>query len=111
MLTPTAAKEEENMWETSDKLIEEEEKKMTAWVDDANGILAFVSLNLLVPLSIILTRSSKTGLFSATVGAFIIEFYKKLSADSGDQTVDLLGQILQQLTNPRNGTEATQPFS
>lgn len=41
--------------------------------------------------------SWKTGLFSATVGAFIIEFYKKLSPDSGNQTVNLLCQISQQL--------------
>jgi hypothetical protein len=48
--------------------------------------------------------SSKTGLFSATVAAFIIEFYKKLSPDSGNQTVALLGQISQQLSNFPNGT-------
>ena len=52
---------------------------------------------------------------SATIGAFIIEFYKQLSADSGDQTVDLLGQISQQLANSRNGaasiTAVDQPFS
>jgi hypothetical protein len=48
--------------------------------------------------------SSKTGLFSATVAAFVIEFYKKLSPDSGDQTVALLGQISQQLANSQNGT-------
>ena len=39
----------------------------------------------------------KTGLFSATVAAFIIESYKKLSPDSGDTTVTLLAQISQQL--------------
>jgi hypothetical protein len=56
----------------------------------------------------------KTGLLSATTGAFIIEFYKTLSSDSGGQTVALLGQISQQLTNSRNGTSITaanQPFS
>ena len=46
----------------------------------------------------------KTSIFSATVGALIIEFYKKLSPDSGDQTVDLLCQVSQQLPNLRNGT-------
>jgi hypothetical protein len=59
----------------------------------------------------ILMRSLKTGLLSATIGAFIIEFYKKLSADSGDQTVDLLGQISQQLRNGAPTTAADQPFS
>ncbi|KAH9054828.1 hypothetical protein EDB87DRAFT_1644897 [Lactarius vividus] len=50
-----------------------------AWKDDANGVLVF------------------TGLFSATVATFILESYKKLSPDSGDQTVYLLEQISQQL--------------
>jgi hypothetical protein len=56
--------------------------------------------------------TSKTGLFSATVAAFIIEFYKKLSPDSGNQTVALLGQISQQFANFPNGTysiTANQP--
>jgi hypothetical protein len=56
--------------------------------------------------------SSKIGLFSTIVAAFIIEFYKKLSPDSGSQTVALLGQISQQLANSTNGTfsiTANQP--
>jgi len=48
--------------------------------------------------------NSKTAIFSATVSAFIIESYKKLSPDSGDQTVFLLGQISQQLSGLANGT-------
>ncbi|KAH9074298.1 hypothetical protein EDB83DRAFT_1953023 [Lactarius deliciosus] len=56
------------------------------WKDDANGVLVF------------------TGLFSATVAAFIIESYKKLSPDSGDQTAFLLQQISQQLSGLSNGT-------
>ena len=58
--------------------------------------------------------SSKIGLFSTIVAAFIIEFYKTLSPDSGDQTVALLGQISQQLANFPNGTysnTANQPYS
>lgn len=42
---------------------------------------------------LISVTSSNTGLFSAIVGALIIEFYKELSSDSGDQTVALLQQI------------------
>ena len=53
-----------------------------------------------VPMFISVT-SFKTGLFSAVVGAFIIEFYKKLSSDSGDQTA-LLQQISHQLANSPN---------
>jgi hypothetical protein len=52
-----------------------------------------------------MTRTGfKTGLFSATVGAFIIEFYKKLSSDPGDETVALLRQISQQLQNSPNSS-------
>jgi hypothetical protein len=49
MLTPTSA-HEGKMWEKSLETISEEDKKwmIDAWIDDANGILAFVSLNLLV---------------------------------------------------------------
>ena len=57
--------------------------------------------------------SWKAALFSAIVGAFIIESYKKLSPDTGSQTVVLLRQISQQLT--MNGTSPNpsvdQPFS
>ncbi len=74
-----------------------------AWKDDSTGILVFVRPNLLFPLFIAIT-SWKTGLFSATVGAFIIEFYKKLSPDSGDQTVALLCQMSAQLPNFTTGT-------
>ena len=74
-----------------------------AWKDDSDGILVFVRPTL--PVSLFITMTSwKTGLFSATVGAFIIEFYKKLSPDSGGQTVNLLCQISQQLPNFTTGT-------
>ncbi len=59
----------------------------------------------------------KTGLFSATVAAFIIESYKTLSPDSGDTTNALLTQISVQLINISNGTplasvaaQSGQPF-
>ncbi|KAI0280020.1 hypothetical protein BGY98DRAFT_376954 [Russula aff. rugulosa BPL654] len=59
---------------------EKEDKELTeAWKGEADSILVF------------------TGLFSATVAAFIIESYKNLSPNSGNQTVTLLGQISQQL--------------
>ena len=61
---------------------------------------------MLVPPFISIT-SSKTGLLSATIGAFIIEFYKRLSPDSGAQTVALLENISQQLANFPNGTIST----
>ncbi|KAI9467387.1 hypothetical protein BJY52DRAFT_66733 [Lactarius psammicola] len=58
-----------------------------------------------------------TGLFSATVAAFIIESYKNLSPNSGDTTNALLTQISQQLVNISDGTlltsvaaQSSQPF-
>lgn len=41
----------------------------------------------------------KTGLFAATVAAFIVEGYKQLSPDAGEQTVALLSQLLAASTN------------
>ncbi|KAH9030935.1 hypothetical protein EDB85DRAFT_1398408 [Lactarius pseudohatsudake] len=55
-----------------------------SWKGDTDGILVF------------------TGLFSATVAAFILESYKKLSPDSGDTTNALLTQISGQLVNISN---------
>ncbi|KAI0266036.1 hypothetical protein BGY98DRAFT_1031562, partial [Russula aff. rugulosa BPL654] len=67
----------------------EEDNRITdAWKEDANSIVTF------------------TGLFSAIVGAFIIEFYKNLSSASGDQTVALLQQISRQLPNSPNSTNS-----
>ncbi|KAH9066455.1 hypothetical protein EDB87DRAFT_1543932, partial [Lactarius vividus] len=79
---------------------EKQDKDVTeSWKGDAEGILVF------------------TGLFSATVAAFIIESYQNLSPKSGDTTNALLTQISQQLVNISNGTPLTsvaaqisQPF-
>lgn len=54
MLTPTADPQEEKMWKTSlDQISEDDKWMIDAWIEDANGILAFVSLDLLVRLIII----------------------------------------------------------
>ncbi|KAN0118933.1 hypothetical protein V8E52_004705 [Russula decolorans] len=80
------------MWNMYLDEVKEDDQRITdAWKEDANGILVF------------------TGLFSATVGAFVIEFYKTLSPD---QTVALLQQISHQLPNYPNSTNsntANQP--
>jgi hypothetical protein len=117
---PAAIQEEDSdddseMWNVFlDEVKEEDSRIIDAWKEDANSIVTFVSLNLLVvPVFVPVTRS-KTGLFSAIVGAFIIEFYKKLSPDSGDQTVALLQQISHQLPNSPNSTNSNttnQPSS
>ena len=89
-----------------------------SWKGDTDGILVFVSPG---PVSLAhihhLSRIFKTGLFSATVAAFIIESYQQLSPDSSDTTNALLTQISQQLANISNGTPLTsvavqsgQPF-
>ncbi|KAJ6516727.1 hypothetical protein C8R47DRAFT_1088148 [Mycena vitilis] len=53
------------------------------------------------------------GLFSASLTAFLIESYKTLTLDSGNQTVMLLAQISRQLASGPNGTVApiTPPVS
>ncbi|KAI9432113.1 hypothetical protein H4582DRAFT_1128922 [Lactarius indigo] len=89
MTRATARENSENeMWSG---YMEEADKYDTLatdlWKYNADGVLVFA------------------GLLSATVAAFIIESYKKLSPDSGNQTVYLLGQISQQLAAfPPNGT-------
>ncbi|KAI9457988.1 hypothetical protein BJY52DRAFT_447096 [Lactarius psammicola] len=69
---------------------EKQDNEVTeSWKGDTEGILVF------------------TGLFSATVAAFIIESYKLLSPNSGDTTNALLAQISGQLVNISNGTPLT----
>ncbi|KAK7059383.1 hypothetical protein R3P38DRAFT_3303376 [Favolaschia claudopus] len=50
------------------------------------------------------------GLFSAILTAFIIESYKTLSQDSGDDTVALLTQISVQLSGIANGSAVEIPL-
>jgi Family of unknown function (DUF6535) len=72
-----------------DEVKEDDKRIADAWKEGSSGILVFVSPNLLIPLITSMT-SPKTGLFSAVVAAFIIEFYKQLSPNSGNQTVTFL---------------------
>jgi hypothetical protein len=44
--------------------------------------------------------ASQTGLFAATVAAFVIESYKQLSPDTGAQTVKLLSQLVDAKIDP-----------
>jgi hypothetical protein len=87
-LTQTTAQQDSGngIWDMYLDEVKEDDKRISdAWKEDSNGILVFVRPNILIPPLISMT-SFKTGLFSATVGAFIIEFYKQLS-NSGNQTV------------------------
>ncbi|KAH9177094.1 hypothetical protein EDB89DRAFT_1938138 [Lactarius sanguifluus] len=63
------------------------------WKADMDGILIY------------------TGVFSATVAAFLIESYKTLKPDSGEATVKLLQQVTQQLAAISNGTQLALPTS
>src|SRR6266702_2735186 len=70
------------------------------------------------PLHIsLLKHMFKAGLFSAVVTVSLVESYKWLSPDPGDETVKLLTQISRQLVNISNGIplesiapESSQPF-
>jgi len=86
---------------------EHDERIADTWKEDATGLVVFVSPNLSTPAPVVMT-ASKTGLFAAVVAAFIIESYKKLSPDTGDETVVLLRQISRQLAGFTNGTSPTQ---
>ncbi|KAH9003506.1 hypothetical protein EDB86DRAFT_2368109, partial [Lactarius hatsudake] len=80
------------MWTLSLSQFEKHDREITdRWKSDTDGVLVF------------------TGLFSATVAAFVIESYKRLSVDSGDQTVTLLSQMSQQLVGISNGTILPTP--
>lgn len=68
-----------------------DKEQSESWKGDTEGILVF------------------TGLFSATVAAFIIESYKQLQPNSSDTTVLLLAQISQQLAALSNGTSISIP--
>ena len=95
-LTSTTAQHDSanELWDIYlDEVKEDDERISKAWKDDSDGILVFVSPNLLAQF--VSMTSSKTGLFSATVSAFIIEFYKTLLPGSsfGHQSVALSGRL------------------
>ena len=99
-----------DMWTEYLKIVDDYDKRLTdGWKDDANAILVFVSPRLLIPVAITMTIW-ETGLFSATVAAFIISSYPQLSPDTGSQTVLLLRQLSQQFAGFANGTHV-QPES
>jgi Family of unknown function (DUF6535) len=84
------------------------ERVSKPWKEDSDGVLVFVSPDLSVPAFVAMTIL-KTGLFSVIVGAFVIESLKRLSPDSGDDTVHLLGDISKQLYQLGNGMPVDKP--
>jgi len=97
------------MYRDLDEVKEEDNRITDAWTrkGGANTSLVVIVSHNLLALSVcfISVTSSKTGLISAIVGVFIVEFYKKLFSDSGDQTV-ALQQISHQLPDSPNSTYA-----
>ncbi|KAJ6471613.1 hypothetical protein C8R47DRAFT_1077260 [Mycena vitilis] len=74
-----------------------------SWKADMEGMLIFVRAlvsRLRNPADLI----SQSGLFSASLTAFLVESYRTLQPDSGTMSVQLLTQISQQLAS--NSTEA-----
>ncbi|VDB86825.1 unnamed protein product [Peniophora sp. CBMAI 1063] len=80
---PTKGKSPENkFWGTYMRAMQDEdEQRPRDWDGNTGSILTF------------------SGLFAATVAAFVIESYHSLSPDSGDQTVLLLAHLLNATTN------------
>src|SRR5205807_9126937 len=81
ILTLAIAQEDpgKEMWTKYMNVFGEYDKRISdTWKEDADGLLVFVSHNHQISLFVAMTNQ-KTGLFSATVGAFIIESYKFLS--------------------------------
>ncbi|KAJ6556988.1 hypothetical protein DFH09DRAFT_1488686 [Mycena vulgaris] len=64
-----------------------------SWKADMEGMLIF------------------SGLFSASLTAFIIESYKNLTPDTGNMTVALLSQLSQQISAQANGSQFPLPSS
>ncbi|VDC05008.1 unnamed protein product [Peniophora sp. CBMAI 1063] len=83
---------EDFIWDTYLKASkDEDEARPRNWEGSTTGILTF------------------TGLFAATVAAFMIESYKLLSVDSGDQSVYLLSQLLAATANASSGLPVIIP--
>ncbi|KAJ7624515.1 hypothetical protein FB45DRAFT_1005438 [Roridomyces roridus] len=66
-----------------------------SWKADMEGMLIFCWANML-----------QSGLFSASLTAFLIESYKNLQPDSGDLTVAALSQVSRQLAAISTGASA-----
>ncbi|KAF8492545.1 hypothetical protein F5888DRAFT_1927607, partial [Russula emetica] len=90
---------EENYGDPSDKLFSVylaqadkfDKEQSESWKGDTEGILVF------------------TGLFSATVAAFLIESYKQLQPSSSDTVILLLSQISKQLAALSSGSSISIP--
>ncbi|KZV61909.1 hypothetical protein PENSPDRAFT_592208, partial [Peniophora sp. CONT] len=97
---PEYERPEDFIWETYLKASEDEDKmRPKNWEGSTTGILTFV------PLIVLL----QTGLFAATVAAFIVESYKLLSPDSGDRTNVLLEHLIIAMANTSSQNPVAPP--
>ncbi|KAJ7831661.1 hypothetical protein B0H13DRAFT_2213015, partial [Mycena leptocephala] len=94
MLRKTTTKDADDaLWTIYVSEAEKSRLIVEGWKHDMDGLLIF------------------SGLFSAIVSTFVVEGYKTLENDPGEQTVQLLEKILQQLAAPINGSTAQGPFA
>ena len=75
---------------------ERQDKEMVErWKGEADSILVFVCAgSTIISAYFLLNNLFKAGLFSALGAVSFVETYKWLSPDSGDETVDLLAQLV-----------------
>ncbi|KAF8896961.1 hypothetical protein CPB85DRAFT_1229458, partial [Mucidula mucida] len=79
-------------WLNTNRLVEKHDSDLCKdWANDVDTLLTF------------------TGLFAATVTAFVIESYQWLQPDAVEITVMFLARISEQLANPGNTTAASIP--
>ena len=78
------------------KEIERQDKEMVErWKGEADSILVFVCADSTITSAyFLLNNMFKAGLFSAIGAVSFVETYKWLSPDSGDETVEILAQLV-----------------
>jgi hypothetical protein len=102
------------MWTISIIHTAKHDEAMTdRWKSDMDGILIYVCFK--ISYRFVWNRIyiwpivPQTGVFSATVAAFLIESYKYLKPDSTDVSARLLQQVTQELASLSNGDHFTPP--
>ena len=93
-----------------ERAVEDDEKMAENWKADAEGILVFVGLCLLI-LCFIPTHRSKTGLFSAAVASLISVSIQDIRQNPQDTSNFYLANIYQTLANPGSNTSSSLPAS
>ena len=74
--------------------IERQSKEIERWKDEADSVLVFVCASFTIICIFLRNNMFKAGLFSAVGTVSLVESYKWLSPDSGDETVEVLDQLV-----------------